>query len=72
MTTAALVSLIVGILGLIFKEVQAYNQKVQDDIQNKLQELRKAVAKADPPTLSGVLSDQHDRMSEALRSSSRD
>lgn len=68
MMTEALVSLIIGVLGLIFKEVQAHNQKVQDDIQTKLNEGRKAIASGD---VHGVLSDQHDRMSEALRGSPR-
>lgn len=62
----ALVSLIIGILGFIYKEVTAYNTQQKESYETKLNEAREAIAAGDA---HGVLSDQHDRVSQELRDS---
>lgn len=69
MTMEALVPLIIGVLGFIFKEVQAYKDKkdAENDISNKLQELRKPLAEGDTDGVHIALSNQHDRVLEEIR-----
>ena len=63
MATEALISLIIGVLGLIFKEVQASNKQSKESYETKLNEAREAIANGDA---HGVLADQHDRVSKEL------
>jgi len=69
MTAEFLVPLIVGVLGLIFKELQAYKEKrdIESDTENKLQELRKPLATNDTDGIHSALSNQHDRVLEEIR-----
>jgi len=69
MTAEFLVPLIVGVLGLIFKEIQAYKEKrdTESDTENKLQELRKPLATNDTDGIHSALSNQHDRVLEEIR-----
>lgn len=69
MSAEILVPLIIGVLGLIFKEIQAYQdkRKAEDDTSNKLQELRKPLAEGDTDGVHIALSDQHDRVLEEIR-----
>lgn len=69
MSAEILVPLIIGVLGLIFKEIQAYQdkRKAEDDTSNKLQELRKPLAEEDTDGIHVALSNQHDRVLEEIR-----
>lgn len=69
MSAEILVPLIIGVLGLIFKEIQSYKEKVDaaNDISDKLQELRKPLAEGDIDGVHVALSNQHDRVSEEIR-----
>lgn len=69
MTAELLVPLIIGVLGFIFREVQAYKDKkdTESDTENKLQELRKPLATNDTDGIHIALANQHDRVSEEIR-----
>jgi uncharacterized protein YheU (UPF0270 family) len=62
MTIEFLVSLIIGVLGLIYGTIQ----KEKESYEKKLNDSRKALNAGD---VSVVLSDQHDRVQQALRGS---
>ena len=65
MSTEFLVSLIIGVLGFIFKSVR----EEQERRYNATQELRKSLQEDDMAAVSGSLDDQHTRVQQALYSS---
>ena len=61
-----IVSIIVGILGLIVNAIGTAQKEKELSSEKKNNEFRQALAEDDTAAVHGALADQHDRVREAL------
>lgn len=71
LSAEVLVPLIIGVLGFIYKSIQDYNVKKEQETDVHLQKLKEPLATNNSTGVSVALDDQHQRVSEEIRSNSR-